>query len=169
MIGMALKEMRKSEGLTQGQLAIELNLSKSMVCEIENGNRKLNPDIASHSLKKIDNPNYALDVLHLFSDGFTAPRLNGKSVEYHRLALEEFAMREMEEAVQILKDVSLVKPPQESDLEELERIEDVVGELEDAALAIRNLQAILATEYQLPLKELKKNRSKIHKERGWIK
>lgn len=139
-----------------------------MVCEIENGNRKLNPDVASHSLKKLDNPYFALDVLHVFSDGFTARRINGKSIEPHRLALEEFAMREMEEAIQILKEVSLVKPPHESDMEELGRIEDVLGELEDAALAISNLQAIIATEYQLPLKEVKKKRAKLHKERGWF-
>ncbi|WP_337970216.1 helix-turn-helix domain-containing protein [Virgibacillus salexigens] len=168
MVGKALKEMRKSEGLTQEQLALEFNLSKSMISEIEKGNRKLQEDVAHHSLKNLDNPLYALDIVHEFSDGYTPPRLSGNAVEWHRLALEEFVLKETSEVIEILKDVSLVKSPEASNLEELKQVEKVIGELIDAETAIGNLKAILADEYKLSLKECHQNRSQQYKKNGWI-
>ncbi|MYL44625.1 helix-turn-helix domain-containing protein [Virgibacillus halodenitrificans] len=168
MVGKALKEMRKSEGLTQEQLAMELNLSKSMICEIERGNRKLQEDVAHYSLKNLDNPLYALDIVHEFSDGYTAPRLSGNAVEWHRLAMEEFVLKETQEVIQILEDVSLVKAPEASNLEELKQVEVVIGELIDAETAIGNLKAILADQYKLSLKECHKERKQHYKKEGWI-
>ena len=167
-VSKAITGLREHEGITQKQLALELNISEQLVSHLERNRRNMQKETAERTLQLYDAPVYAMNIIREFSDGYTSPHLNGKAVEWHRLAVEEFAVTEVQEAVQILAEVSLVKPPKENELEELNRIEDVIGELLDAEMAIGNLKAILADEYQLSLKSLSKKRIPTWKAKGWI-
>lgn len=164
----AIQTLQKEEGLDGIQIAKDLNISPQLVSNIKHGHRKLHKDIAQASMKIYDCPEYVLELLNEFSDGFTPPVLRGKSIEKHRLALEEFTVEQVKEVIQILEDVSLVKPPGMTTEEERERIREVIYELMDAEAAIVNLMAILANEYAISLKKCRKERKPVWKAKGWI-
>lgn len=164
----AIQTLQKEEGLDGIQIAKDLNISPQLLSNIKHGHRKLHKDIAQASMKIYDCPEYVLELLNEFSDGFTPPVLRGKSIEKHRLALEEFTVEQVKEVIQILEDVSLVKPPGMTTEEERERIREVIYELMDAEAAIVNLMAILANEYAISLKKCRKERKPVWKAKGWI-
>lgn len=168
MIGGALRKLREAEELTQEQLAFDLNVSKQLVSHIENGRRKMQEDIARAALTTYDCPEVATELIYEFSGGYTSPLLSGKAIERHRLALEEFAIQETKEAIKILDEVSLIKPPGETTKEERERIAQVIDELIDAEAAINNLKAVLAKEYRISLKKRYEGRKPVWKAKGWI-
>ncbi|MCA1021821.1 helix-turn-helix transcriptional regulator [Halobacillus litoralis] len=166
--GQALKEMRNGLGLTQDAVANDLNISKQSVSHYESERRTFQEDVARESLKTYDDPVYALSIISEFSGGYTAPKINGRALEWHRLSLEEFAIREVNEAVSILNQVSLIKSPNETSAEEKERIAEAIDEILDAEMALSNLKAILGKEYRISIKERVKKRKPVWKSRGWI-
>ncbi|MCU9614123.1 helix-turn-helix transcriptional regulator [Caldibacillus lycopersici] len=168
MIGEALRHLRGEEELTQEQLAFDLNVSKQMVSHMETGRRKMQKDIAKAALSTYDVPEVAIELIYEFSGGYTSPLFNGKAIERHRLALEEFAIRESKEAIRILEEVSFIKPPGETTSDERERVGRVIDELIDAEAAINNLKAILAKEYKISLKKRYDLRKPYWKAKGWI-
>lgn len=163
-----IKTLQKEENIEGVQLAMDLNVSPQLISNIKHGHRKLQKDIAKASLATYDSPEYAMELLYAFTDGYTAPVLKGKSIEKHRLALEAFANEQMEEAQKILDEVSLIKPPGETTVQERERIKEVIYELLDAETAIANLKALLANEYNISLKKCIKERKPYWKAKGWI-
>lgn len=167
-IGHSLKIMREQYGLTQDDVASMLNVSQQLVSHMETGRRKMQQDIAQTSLQKFDDPVYFLDVIYELSGGYTSPVVRGKNIEWHRLALEEFAIQQAQEAINILNEVSFVKPPGETSDAEYERVKHVIDELLDAEVAISNLKAILAKEYQISLKERFQQRKPYWRAKGWI-
>ncbi len=165
----AIQTLQKEEGLDGIQIAKDLNISPQLVSNIKHGHRKLHKDIAQASMKIYDCPEYALELLHQFSDGYTAPRLTGRAIEFtNRLAVEEFTIQQITEVKNILDEVSLIKPPGETNEQEKQRIKDIINELLDAEMAIANLKAILAKEYDISLKECIRSRKPYWKAKGWI-
>ncbi|MGE6260908.1 helix-turn-helix domain-containing protein [Heyndrickxia sporothermodurans] len=166
--GGAIQTLLQEEGIDGVQLALDLNLSPQMVSHMKNGRRKMQQDIAKRSLEVYDDPTYAMELIYEFSGGYTSPVITGKAIEHHRLAFEEFAVREMKETIQILHDVSLVKPPDETNEDERERIGQVIDEISDAEVALSNLKAILAKEYGFSLRDRLNKRQPVWKAKGWI-
>lgn len=166
--GQALKELRESLGLTQAAVAHDLNISKQSVSHYESGRRTFQEDVAQESLQTYDDPVYAMSIISEFSGGYTAQRLNGKSLEWHRLSLEEFAIQEVQEVVDILNQVSLIKLPNETTTEEKERIAEAIDEILDAEMALGNLKAILGRQYKISIKERVKKRKPVWTAKGWI-
>lgn len=164
----ALQTLQKEEGLDGVQIAMDLNVSPQLVSNIKHGHRKLQKDIAKASLTTYDCPEYAMELLYEFSDGYTAPVLKGKAIEKHRLSFEEMTLQQVKEVIHILEEVSLAKPPNETTKEEKERIEQVISELLDADMFINNLLAVLAKEYGFSLRKCKRNRVPYWKSKGWI-
>jgi hypothetical protein len=164
----AMETLMREKGVGGVDVAADLHISPQLVSNIKRGQRKMQKDIAHASMKIYDCPEYVLELLNEFSDGFTPPVLRGKSIEKHRLALEEFTIEQIEEAKKILDEVSLVKPPVETTDQEKERIKEVIFELLDAEAAIANLKAILADEYGISLKKCINERKPYWKARGWI-
>ncbi|UOQ94062.1 helix-turn-helix domain-containing protein [Halobacillus shinanisalinarum] len=167
--GQALKQLRARQGLTQEQVAHDLNISKQLVSHVETGRRRLHEEIARKSLSCYDDPIYAMNVMYEFSNGFTAPQLTGTSIEWHRLCIKEITVREMEKALAILNEVSLCKPPKEADWEERKRIASAVDELLDTEIAISNMKVILASEYSISLRKHMSRKIPDWKEKGWIR
>ncbi|MFZ2464929.1 MAG: XRE family transcriptional regulator [Caldibacillus thermoamylovorans] len=164
----AIETLQKEEGLDGVQIAMDLNVSPQLISNIKHGHRKLQKDIAKASLRTYDSPMYAMELLYEFSEGYTAPVLKGKAIEHHRLALEEFAIQQTREVIQILEEVSLLKPPSETSEEEKKGIREIIYELLDAETAIANLKAILASEYGISLKKCIEDRKPYWKSKGWI-
>lgn len=164
----AIETLQKEEGLEGVQIAMDLNVSPQLVSNIKHGHRKLQKDIAKTSLATYDCPDYAMELLYEFSEGFTAPVLRGKAIEQHRLAFKEFLRNEAKEAFEKLKEVNLMKSPSNADKEDVEQIKGLIAELDDTEIAIANFKRILAKEYCISLKELKKQRAATLKAKGWI-
>jgi len=166
--GHAIDVLQEEENLSGVEVANALNISPQLLSNIKNGHRRLHKDIAKASLDTYDCPIYTMEILHEFSGGYTPPVLKGKAIEWHRLALEEFAIQETKEAIRILDEVSLIKPPGETTNQEKERIGQVIDELLDAVAAINNLNAILSIEYGISIKDRYKKRLPEWKAKGWI-
>jgi len=164
----AIETLQKEEGLDGVQLAMDLNVSPQLVSNIKHGHRKLQKDIAKSAMTTYDSPEFIMQLLYEFSEGYTSPVLKGRAIEHHRLALEEFANEQMEEAQRILKEVSFIKPPGETTEQEKERIKEVIYELLDAKTAINNLIAILSKDYNISVKRCIKERKPYWKSKGWI-
>lgn len=164
----AIQTLLKEEGLEGVDVAEALHISPQLVSNIKNGHRKLQRDIAKDSIQKYDSPLYLLELLYEFTGGLSSPVMRGKSVEQHRLAFEEFTIKQLEEAKHILDEVSLVKPPGSTTEEEQEQIKEVIYELLDAEMAISNLIAVLCKEYDISYKRCVNDRKLNWKARGWI-
>lgn len=164
----AIETLQKEEGLEGVQLAMDLNVSPQLISNIKHGHRKLQKDIAKSAMTTYDSPEFIMQLLYEFSEGYTAPVMKNEVIEKHRLALEEFTIEQVTDVIEILEDVSLVKPPGMTNEEERKRIKDIINELLDAETAIANLKAILANEYGISLKKCIKDRKPYWKAKGWI-
>ncbi|MDH5160380.1 XRE family transcriptional regulator [Heyndrickxia oleronia] len=166
--GGAIQTLLQEEEIEGVQLALDLNVSPQLVSHMKNDRRKMQKDIAQQSLQVYDNPIYAIEIIHEFSGGYTSPVLNGKAIDDHRLAVEQFAFMEVEEAVETLKRINFIKPPDETTKDEQERIAKAIDEIIDAEAGLSYLKAILAKEYNISLKDRMKKRHPVWKARGWI-
>ncbi|MGX4754890.1 XRE family transcriptional regulator [Bacillus licheniformis] len=168
IVSKSLTHLLETENMTNGQLALDLNVSESMVSKMKNGTRKMPWDVAETSLRKFDQPFYAMGILNSFSDGCSPPVFTGESVERHRLAFEEIMVTQATEAVQTLNDVSFVKNPKLISLDERERVKGAIKELLDVEAWAKNLAALLAKEYNISLKECYKKATITWKAKGWL-
>ncbi|KAA6450998.1 helix-turn-helix transcriptional regulator [Bacillus swezeyi] len=168
VVARSLSHLLEAEDMTNGQLALDLNVSESMVSKMKNGTRKMPWDVAETSLKKFDQPFYAMGIMNMFSDGCSPPVFTGESVERHRLAFEEIMVTQATEAVQTLNDVSFVKNPKLISLDERERVKGAIKELLDVEAWAKNLAALLAKEYNISLKECYKKATITWKAKGWL-
>lgn len=164
----AVRHLLETEEMTQVQMAMDLNLSEQMISHIKNGRRRMAEDIAQASIKKYDAPFYIMELLHQFADRCSPPVFRGTTVEHHRLAFEETMIHEAREAVNILDEVSLVKNPTLISREERQRVKEAIGELLDVEAWAKNLCSLLATEYNISLKECYKQRVVTWKAKGWM-
>lgn len=167
-VGQAVSQLLDSEDMTQVQMAMDLNLSEQMISHIKNSRRKMAYDIAETSLKKYEAPFYCMGILHEFADKCSPPVFQGSSVERHRLAFEETMVNEAQQAIHKLNEVSFVKSPALISRSEREHVKEAIGELLDVEAWARNLSALLATEYNISLKECYYNRVPVWKSKGWL-
>lgn len=167
-VGEAVGRLLEDEEISGVQLAWDLNISEQLVSHIKNNRRKMQPDIAEHSIRKMDNPFYTMHILHKFADYCSPPVFRGRSVEEHRLAFEEVTITEAREAIETLEEVSFVKSPSLLTNDELEKIKYAIGELLDIEAWAKNLAAILCAEYQISWKEAYKSRIPTWKAKGWM-
>lgn len=166
--GEAIQTLLQDEEIEGVQLALDLNVSPQLVSHMKNDRRKMQKDVAQQSLKVYDDPTYAMELIYEFSGGLTSPVFDGRAIDKHRLAIEQFAFNEIDEAVQVLKGINFIKPPGETTKEERERIAQAIDEIIDAEAALSNLKAILAKEYDISLKDRISKRVPVWKAKGWI-
>ncbi|UIN45104.1 XRE family transcriptional regulator [Bacillus licheniformis] len=168
LVAKTLVHLLEAENMTNRQLALDLNVSESMVSKMRNGARKMPWDVAETSLKKFDQPFFAMGIMHHFSDGCAPPVFSGDSVERHRLAFEEIMVNEAQEIVKTLHEVSFVKNPKIVTAEEKERVIEAIKELLDVEAWAKNLAALLCKEYRISLKECYRKRQITWRARGWM-
>lgn len=167
-VGTAISTMLEQENKMVQQMALDLNVSQQLGSHLKNNRRKLRQEDAETTIRMYDNPEYAFDILFEFSSGFTSPVLRGKNIDKHRLAVEECTQREMLEALDLMKKVSLAKPPSSIDENERCEITSLVDELLEARIFLDNLLIQMQNEYGVSIKERIKNAMPRMKAKGWI-
>lgn len=168
-VGTAVTNLLEEEGMTNEQMAMDLNVSKQMVSHYKHNRRPMQQDIARQSIRVYsDSPEYLGELLYEFSDGYTSPVLKGPAIERHRLAIEANAEREIKEALQKIEEVCLAKPPGVTTAEERESIEKLMDELVEARAFIDNLVMMLEKEYNISIMKRIKRLIPRWKARGWM-
>ncbi|MGG4039932.1 helix-turn-helix domain-containing protein [Heyndrickxia ginsengihumi] len=168
-VGKSIETLQKQEELTQEQLAFDLNVSASQVSHYKTERRKMHREVAENALYTYGhNFEFALSLLHEFSDHITSPVMNGKMIEHHRMVLEENTEKEMLEALKAIEEVSLAKPPEYVTAQERERVGWMMDELLDVRTVVDNLLSILEKDYEIPVKDRMKRRLPTWKSWGWI-
>lgn len=166
--GDAIKLLAKEEGVTNQQMSMDLNVSPSLVNQMRNNRRNMQQDIAKDSIATYDNPEYIATIIREFSGGYTTPVLQGKNIERHRLTLAASAVKEMSEAIQSLKNIMLVKPPETLELNEKQEIERIYDEIHEATIFADNLLMQFEHDYHISKKKRIKLNTPRWKARGWV-
>lgn len=167
-VGQAIKILEQGEDLTNDQLSFDLNVSPQMVSHMKNDRRVMQQDIAKDSIATYDNPEYIATIIREFSGGYTTPVLQGKNIERHRLTLAASAVKEMSEAIQSLKNIMLVKPPETLELNEKQEIERIYDEIHEATIFADNLLMQFEHDYHISKKKRIKLNTPRWKARGWV-
>ncbi|MTD30188.1 hypothetical protein [Planomicrobium sp. YIM 101495] len=168
MVGKAINRLMETEEATGEQLAIDFNVSPQLISHIKNERRTMQADIAQESIALYDNPEYTMDILYEFSSKFTSPVLRGRFVEQHRMTLEAYAKKEIEEALERIQNVCLAKPPSMIDENERLGVRSMMDELIEARIHIDNLLKQLQKEYKISIMDRIKALLPTWKVKGWI-
>ncbi|WP_338749856.1 XRE family transcriptional regulator [Bacillus sp. FJAT-52991] len=168
-VGRAVTNLLEEEGMTNGQMAFDLNVSTQLVSHYKHDRRPMQQDVGKQAIQIYnDNPEFVGDLLHEFSGGYTSPVFRGKAIERHRLAVEANAEREIKEALQKIEEVCLAKPPAVTTAEEKESIESMMDELVEARAFIDNLIMMLEKEYNISIMQRIKRLIPKWKSKGWL-
>lgn len=166
--GEPLERLLISENAHQEQLSFDLSLSTQMISHMKTNRRKMQQDIAKESIRLYDNPEYIMDILHSFSNGFTSPVMRGKNIEQHRLALRHTTAKEMRNVLLMMEEAGLEKNIESLSTVERERIADLMDALLNSRLHSDNLLKQLQVEYRISLKARIKDLLIKWKAVGWI-
>lgn len=168
MTGDVIKSVRKENGLSQTQLGDLLGYSRQSISHMETNRLKASEDFAQAAVNRLDCPELHMEMAHEFMNGASAPLLRGQHIERHRLALKEFAIREVDEVMEILHSMCLIKPPEQSTSKDKEQIEVFLAESIDAIAGLKNLNAKLAKEYGISMRKIYDQRKPVWKAKKWI-
>ncbi|MBC1307940.1 hypothetical protein [Listeria booriae] len=166
----ASEAMQYVKHIPQKQLADMMHTSRANVSHLATGKRSMQQDIAEQALKTIENGNFAVALLHQFSDGVTAPLLNGTAIDQHRLAFLAMFENETEELAEVQRrlTLTLAKNPEQLDQAEKEQIQQFMNELIDVCTVANNTLFNLAHVYNLSVKRLMNDRKAEFKKFNWI-
>lgn len=167
-MGPAIERLMQSEELIGDQLALDLNISRQLGSHMKNDRRMMQQDIALSAMKTYDNAEFTADMLHEFSEGYTSPVFRGVNIEQHRLAIEAYALVELQEAIEKIKEVCLAKPPSIISKEEKQEIKVLMEELLDGKAFIDNLLIQLQKDYRISIKECIRGLMPRWMAKGWL-
>ena len=167
-VGKAIQLLEESEDLNNEQISFDLKLSPQMVSHMKNERRVMQQDVAKASIATYDNPEYIATIIREFSGGLTNPVLTGKNIERHRLSLAANAVKEMSEAIQALKNIMLVKPPETLEINEKQDIERIYDEIHEATIFAENLLMQFEHDYGISKRKRIKINTPRWKARGWV-
>ncbi|OYD07895.1 helix-turn-helix domain-containing protein [Paludifilum halophilum] len=163
-LGVVQKQSRNEAGVTQQELGQELNLSRSMISEIEAGRRKMPRDVVRKATKLLDDGFYAMAAAQeVLGEGWI-PKLDG--VDLHRSAVREKALEELQEAMEQISATSSVNRP---DRGRHDDIKDTLIESIDVIVCLSHLVAVYCQEYGLSWTDMWREHRRKLEERGYIK
>jgi transcriptional regulator with XRE-family HTH domain len=146
-VGTALKRARGRHDITQGDLADQHYLSRSMVAEVERGAKRLPRDIAPKAARRLDDGFLAMEIAHEFSGGAWAGRLDGNGVDLHRSSVRAKTLEELEEAIEAINGFSMVNAPGMIGQEHRKILESMMIEACDVVVAVNHLLAVVCEDY----------------------
>ncbi|EAE0718383.1 hypothetical protein Q876_09050 [Listeria monocytogenes] len=157
--------------IPQKVLAADLNVSRSQVGHMATGRRSMSVDVAEKSMQVIDDSEYITSIAYVFTDGSTAPLLNGPSIDPNRLSFVLNVLKERQESTQILKDnlQILAKPASELTIEEKETVKTIMYEWADSSVMSYNGLVQIAKYYGYTVKQLFRERSKYWFSMKWLR
>lgn len=167
-VGGALNRLLEGASLTGEQIAEDLNVSAQLVSHMKTDRRNMQVDVAQDSMVQYDCPEYTMDILHEFSSKFTSPVFRGKFIDQHRMAMEENAVREFERGIEIMRRISLAKPPSMLDSNERQDMMDYMDEIIEARVHADNLLKQLQLDYGISIMDRIKALIPRWKAKGWL-
>ncbi|MGJ9460073.1 helix-turn-helix domain-containing protein [Oceanobacillus sp. CF4.6] len=168
-IGKPLKAMRLRNKLSQENVAKDTFMDQTMISKIEKGTRSASEDFVKVSASLYADAQYGFEVARETARDYITPLTTAnKSIEWHRLALEEVFVKQAAEAIEHFNEVSLVKHPRYAEESDIEVIEQGMKELLDVQATINSFLTILEQEYPVSVKECMRKRMPEWKAKGWI-
>ena len=153
--GNALTNLIESEDLTNEQMALDLHVDPTLISKMRNDKRNMVTDFATRSMDYGDNEFYNMEVTREFTNGSTAPRVNGDGIDYeNHLAVLLKTKDEMKEALDSLNIDLFLKRPELASKDDLNGIDTFIKELKESAWWSQNLIASLSESYQRSAKKL---------------
>lgn len=167
-VGDSIKLLAKEDGVTNEQMSMKFNVSPQMISHMKNDRRVMQQDVAHQAIATCDSPEFISSIIYEFSDGHTAPILNGKNIERHRLALAINTAKEMFEGMQALKNNLLAKPPETLDKNEMQIVEEIFDQVDEGCIWGENLLMELQRVYRISKKKRRRANKPRWKARGWV-
>lgn len=169
-IGKELKGFRERNNLSQKTVASDLYIDQTLVSKVERGERNASEEFLKNSVEAYSDAQYGFAVAHETARGYIPPLATAnKGIEWHRLALEEVAITQMNEAIKHFERVSLVKHPEFVTEDEVQEISIGIKELLDVQTTINSFLARLEQVYPVSVKACMRKRLPEWKSKGWIK
>ncbi|RJQ07554.1 MAG: XRE family transcriptional regulator [Bacillota bacterium] len=156
-IATALREARKARGLTQGQLGRRVGYGANMVGMVENGERRLAPDVARSLVEFLDDPRFTAAVQLEASGGIGSPWLDGPRVDTHRSSVARKLIEELQEAIDAVWACEpLTNCRNAADLGEAgnAQIDHAARQVVQVKTACRTFLAVLCRDYGRSLREI---------------
>lgn len=163
-LGTVQKESRKEIGLTQEAFGKRVNLSRSMVADIETGRRKMPRDVIRKAVETLDCGFYAMEAAQEVLGEVWISRLD--NVDLHRSAVREKVLEELEEA---LKEISAVRSADLPEPEKRDDLKEVMLESIDAIVCLAHFVAVYCKEYGLSWTDVWREHRRKLEQRGYIR
>lgn len=149
-ISQAVQEARVMQGRTQDAIAEAIFISKKTVSAIETG-RRSNPETLGMVAKALDDPRVWMELAAEVTEGAFVPVwLDGQRVDLHRSTVKAKTIEELQEAINALQSLDLIRTPdpeRESE-EERQQRHAVKMQLADAFQAIATMLAVFCRDYK---------------------
>lgn len=140
--GTVQREARKHADFTQEQFAVEINLSRPALANIETGRRRMPKDRIKVANETLDDGFYAMASVQEVLGDTWIPVLDG--VDLHRAAVKEKAIEELREAMDEITATSMVNRP---DPKRREEIQHLLMECIDVIVCLTHLVAVICREF----------------------
>ncbi len=153
-IGALIRQERERRGLSQEQLATMVHIDRSAISRIETGSQLVTHDILERLIEALKSPKLRLEIL-----GGVIPCIYLNNVDYHPLAVQQTAIKEMREAIDELEKLNLINKIGPEDLTEEEQenlLHKTMMELQDVNICMDLILMALSERYNIDLKELDK-------------
>lgn len=170
MVGIALKAVCEDRQWPRRVIAKMVNVSESLVNEWVNLRRRVTDAVKPTLARKVDDGRLYMAIATEATGGVSAPYLDGRMVDNHRLVAVDKAIEEMQEAIRALQALKPVfrKPPKMVTTEEKMLISDQMMESVEAETGLVNMLARLAREYDFSLADLYDQHQEELIEKGYL-
>ncbi|WP_205739201.1 helix-turn-helix transcriptional regulator [Halocella sp. SP3-1] len=165
-VGVLIRQERERRGLSQEQLARTLHIDRSTISRIETGTQIATHDLLEEIISALRSPRLRLEIL-----GGAIPCIHLNNVDYHPLAVQQTAIKEMKEAIEELESLNLINKigPEDLSPEEQENLlHKTMIELQDVNICMDLILMALAERYDIDLNELYKLSEQKMKEKGHL-
>ncbi|GLY10366.1 helix-turn-helix domain-containing protein [Bacillus badius] len=150
-IGQKIAEARQRTGHSQKSLAAmeEIPVSKESIAKYETGARNFPKDMYPRISGALDDPQFYFETWQETTGYVSMPFLDGPAIERRAAAMAHLVKKETVEAIERVEKTCWFSPPDQRPEEEMN---ELIGELLDAAASMTNLVAALCKENELSMK-----------------
>ncbi|WP_164670929.1 hypothetical protein [Virgibacillus doumboii] len=154
-VGSAIKGLMERTGVNGEQMAMDLHTSNSNISAMKHNRRNMQRDIAESSLQQYDDATYNMEITHEFSQGQTAPLMDGMAIDRaNHLAVMVAAQKEIDDAEEVLQLDKFLRNPELATEQCKESAMTLYKESKEAADVLYNLCAKLSEAYEFSAKEM---------------
>lgn len=147
---------RRERGLTQENIANDMNYTQQFIQQLEKGKRRLTEQDTARLARHLDDGQFKLALARRITGGLSAPYLNG--IDEHRMACVMKLVEELQEAIDIITANMrlLIRAQSAQDLQpgEREQLEAMMLETIECITAAENTLARLSKTYDISLADL---------------